>query len=146
MDRPISGISGKQVTVLGTGTPRRECLHVDDLADACLFLTNDFNGTELFNIDTGTDVTTREQLAELVAEATGDLAFETTKPGSSPRKVLDVSKIIQAGWRARIPLRDRIKSVDRWCLANTALWSSEKLPRKMDFEDLFKLNIKFSIS
>jgi GDP-L-fucose synthase len=102
-----------QVTVWGTGTPRREFLHVDDLARACVFLMERFDSSEWINVGTGEDVTIRE-LAETVKEVTGfegELVFDTEKPDGTPRKLLDVSKINALGWKAEIPLREGIARV-----------------------------------
>ncbi len=96
------------VTVWGTGTPRREFLYVDDLADACVHLMKTYSDEALVNIGTGEDVTIRE-LAELVAETVGyrgELVFDTTKPDGTPRKLLDVSRLAALGWRAGTPLRE----------------------------------------
>lgn len=104
------------VTVWGTGTPRREFMHVDDLADACLFLMQQYNKPDLVNIGVGADVTIRE-LAELIADVVGfegDLQFDTTKPDGTPRKLLDVSRINALGWKARIPLREGIQRLYSW--------------------------------
>jgi len=98
------------VTVWGTGTPRREFLHADDLAGACLFLMEGYDGEEIVNIGVGRDTTIRE-LAEMVAEAvgyTGELVFDTTKPDGTPQKLLDVSRLTALGWQAKIGLRDGI--------------------------------------
>jgi GDP-L-fucose synthase len=99
------------VTVWGTGSPRREFLHVDDLAEACLFLMDRYDEPEIITIGVGQDATIRE-LAEMVAEApgfTGDLVFDTTKPEGTPRKLLDVSHITALGWQTKIPLREGIR-------------------------------------
>lgn len=101
-----------EVVVWGTGTPRREFLHVDDLADACFHLVQVDNPPDWVNIGTGTDVTIRE-LAELVRETvgyTGELTFDSTKPDGTPRKLLDVSTAEKLGWTAHIPLREGIAS------------------------------------
>jgi GDP-L-fucose synthase len=97
-----------QVTVWGTGTPRREFLHVDDLARACLFLLENYDEPEPINVGVGEDLSIRE-LAELVADIVGyegSLEFDTSKPDGTPRKLLDVSKLHDLGWRAEIDLRD----------------------------------------
>ena len=94
----------------GTGTPRREFLHVDDLADACAFLLNQLDPPDWINVGTGTDVTIRE-LTEIVAEATGfkgRISWDPSKPDGTPRKLLDVSSMSALGWKARIGLRDGI--------------------------------------
>jgi GDP-L-fucose synthase len=108
------------VTVWGTGTPRREFLHVDDLAEACLFLLENYEGTEFFNIGCGEDVTIRE-LAELICEIVGfqgELVFDTTKPDGTPRKLLDMTATFALGWKPRISLRDGIASSYDWFLQN----------------------------
>ena len=95
------------VEIWGTGTPRREFLYVDDLADACLFLMKNYSGNDFFNVGTGEDVTIRE-LAELIGEVVGykgELKFDTSKPDGTPRKLLDVTRIHEAGWRHRIELK-----------------------------------------
>ena len=106
----------KTVTVWGTGTPRREFLHVDDLADACLFLMEHYDGVELINIGTGEDVTIRE-LAEIIGNVvgfSGDLMFDTSKPDGTPRKLLDVSKITNLGWKTKIGLGEGIRETYEW--------------------------------
>jgi GDP-L-fucose synthase len=99
------------VTIWGTGTPRREFLHVDDLADACFFLLKDYNEQGLVNIGCGIDVSIRELAELIVAEVgyEGQLVFDTTKPDGTPRKLLDVSKINRIGWKSKIPLNVGIK-------------------------------------
>ncbi len=101
------------VTVWGTGNPRREFLHVDDMADACLFLMENYNGNEILNVGTGKDVTIKE-LAEMIAKTVdfkGEIIFDTAKPDGTPRKLLDVSMINKLGWKASISLRDGIREV-----------------------------------
>ena len=101
----------KSLVVWGTGTPRREFLHVDDLADACLFLLNHYDSPEIINIGCGEDMTVRD-LAETVCQVLGfhgDLVFDTSKPDGTPRKLLDVSKMFGLGWRPAIALRDGIR-------------------------------------
>jgi GDP-L-fucose synthase len=101
----------KKVTVWGTGTPKREFLYVDDLADACIHLLKTYSGLGLVNIGTGVDVTIRE-LAELVAQTvgyTGSLEFDTAKPDGTPRKLLDVSRLEILGWKASVPLEAGMK-------------------------------------
>lgn len=108
------------VMLWGTGTPRREFLYVDDMADACIFLMNSYNGNEFVNIGTGDDVTILE-LANLIKQEVGfngTLEFDTTKPDGTPRKLLDVSKIHSLGWKARVPLRDGIKKTIEWYLTH----------------------------
>ena len=115
-----SGI--REVLVWGTGTPRREFLHADDLADACVFLLKNYTSPELINIGSGTDVTIRE-LAELVCEVLGydgTLAFDPTKPDGTPRKLMDSSRLFSLGWKPKIPLREGIVQAYDWFLANRA--------------------------
>ena len=103
------------VEIWGTGSPRREFLHVDDLADACIFLMENYSDRTHVNIGTGEDVTIRE-LAELISDVLGyggELVFDTSKPDGTPRKLLDVSRIHGLGWRHSIPLRQGIESVVR---------------------------------
>lgn len=100
------------LTVWGTGTPRREFLHVDDLADACRFMMDRSPAESLYNVGTGTDLTIRE-LAELICEVVGfdgKLEFDHDMPDGTPRKLLDVSRLNQAGWRAGIDLRDGLRA------------------------------------
>jgi GDP-L-fucose synthase len=108
------------VPIWGTGTPRREFLHADDLADACYFLLQNYDSPEIVNIGCGEDVTIRE-LAETVCDVVGfggSLEFDTSKPDGTPRKLLDMSKLFSMGWKPRIPLRDGIKGAYEWFLAN----------------------------
>jgi len=100
-----------EVGAWGTGSPRREFLHVDDLADACAFLLRLENPPDWINVGTGTDVTIRE-LTELVASVTGyrgTITWDTSKPDGTPRKLLDVSRLAVLGWSARIPLREGLE-------------------------------------
>jgi len=104
------------VTVWGTGTPRREFLHVDDLARACVHLLEHYDEPEPINIGVGEDLPIRE-LAELVADVVGyegELAFDTSKPDGTPRKLLDVSRIHALGWRAEIALREGLEQTYAW--------------------------------
>lgn len=108
----------REVVIWGTGRPRREFLHVDDLADACVFLMEHYDETMHINVGTGEDQSIRE-LAELVAEIVhpdATLTFDTSKPDGMPRKLLDVSRLHALGWRHRIGLRDGIASTYRWFL------------------------------
>ncbi len=109
-----------EVLVWGTGTPRREFLHADDLADACVFLLKNYDSPELINIGSGTDVTIRE-LAELVCEVLGydgTLAFDPTKPDGTPRKLMDSSRLFSLGWKPKISLREGIALAHAWFLEN----------------------------
>ena len=108
----------RTVAVWGTGTPRREFLHVDDLADACLFLLNNYDSPEIVNIGCGEDFTIRE-LVETVCETLGfdgDLIFDTSKPDGTPRKLLNIEKLRSLGWSPRIPLREGILDAYTWFL------------------------------
>lgn len=107
-----------EVEVWGTGTPRREFLHVNDLADASVYLMKNYDGAEIINVGVGEDVTIRE-LAEMVKDAVGyngKLTFNTSKPDGTPRKLLDVSRLSAQGWKAKIALRDGIKATYKWFL------------------------------
>jgi GDP-L-fucose synthase len=109
-------------TLWGTGSPKREFLHVDDLAAAVVHLGNNYNAAEHLNIGTGEDLTIKE-LAELVAELAGfkgELAWDSSKPDGTPRKVLDVSKAKALGWSPKISLRDGIASTVDWYRNATA--------------------------
>jgi GDP-L-fucose synthase len=105
-----------EVTVWGTGSPRREFLHVDDLADACLFLMRHYDQDEHINVGTGEDLSIRE-LAETIREVVAPgvrLAFDPEKPDGTPRKLLDVSRLHGLGWRHRIELREGIERTYEW--------------------------------
>jgi GDP-L-fucose synthase len=111
----------REVLIWGTGTPRREFLHVDDLADACVFIMRRYEAAEHINVGTGEDVSIRE-LAETLRELIypeAELVFDATKPDGMPRKLLDVSRLHGLGWRHRIPLRDGIAETYRWFLENS---------------------------
>jgi GDP-L-fucose synthase len=110
----------RELVVWGSGQPRREFLHVDDLAAACVFLLEKYDSPEIVNIGCGEDISIRE-LAELICDVVGfkgDLAWDTAKPDGTPRKLLDVSKIHGLGWRHRIGLRDGIARTYQWFLEN----------------------------
>ena len=101
------------VTIWGTGEPRREFLHVDDVADACVFLMENYNDPGLVNVGVGTDLSILE-LAELIAGITGytgSIQKDLTKPDGTPRKLMDVSKMKSMGWQARISLEEGIRAV-----------------------------------
>jgi GDP-L-fucose synthase len=109
-----------EVPIWGTGEPRREFLHVDDLADACLFLMRRYDAAEHVNVGTGEDLTIRE-LAETVRDIVhpeARLVFDVTKPDGTPKKLLDVSRLHALGWRHRISLGEGIESSYRWFLEN----------------------------
>ncbi len=110
----------RQVVVWGTGSPRREFLHVDDLADACLFLMEHYDDEEHVNVGTGEDLSIRH-LAEMVRDVVApdlEIAFDTSKPDGAPRKLLDVTKLHDLGWRHSIGLREGIERTYRWFLVN----------------------------
>ena len=113
----MNGTKAKPTVVLwGSGTPRREFLHVDDLADACLFLMNNYDESEIINIGGGKDLTIRE-LAEAIAkivEFQGEVVWDTSKPDGTPQKLLDVSRLNQLGWKAKISLEKGIATTYRW--------------------------------
>jgi GDP-L-fucose synthase len=109
-------VGGGPVTLWGTGTPRREFLHVDDLARACLFLLEAYDGDQHVNVGTGEDVAIRE-LAELVAGVVGydgPVQWDSTKPDGTPRKLLDVRKIQALGWKPQISLEEGIRATYEW--------------------------------
>ena len=114
--------SARELVVWGTGTPRREFLHADDCASACLFLLEKYDSPEIVNVGWGEDISIRE-LAELVCEVVGfdgELSWDKTKPDGTPRKLLDVSKLRGLGWTPTIPLRDGIAQAYDWFLKNVA--------------------------
>lgn len=111
-----------EVVIWGTGTPRREFLHVDDLADAAVFLMRNYDSAEILNVGTGRDLSIAE-LAETIARITGyrgRLVFDASKPDGTPRKVLDVSRLESLGWKARIPLEEGIRRTYQWYLEQAA--------------------------
>jgi GDP-L-fucose synthase len=108
------------VMVWGSGNPRREFLHADDLADACVFLLETYNSPEILNIGCGEDISIRE-LAETICGVLGfegELVFDDSKPDGTPRKLLDVSRMAALGWKPKIPLREGIRSAYAWYLEN----------------------------
>ena len=112
--------SESSATVWGTGSPRREFLFVDDLADAIVFLMNHYDDGEIVNIGTGKDISILE-LANMIKEEVGfngTIEFDTTKPDGTQRKLLDVSKINALGWTAKTPLREGIRKTIQWYLEN----------------------------
>jgi GDP-L-fucose synthase len=111
-------LSGTPLLVWGSGTPRREFLFVDDLADACVFLLQHYSAPEHLNVGAGSDVAILE-LAELIARIvgfTGPIAMDPAKPDGVSGKLLDVSRLAKLGWKARTPLREGIESTYRWFL------------------------------
>ena len=116
----------REMLIWGSGRPRREFLHVDDLAAACLFLLEKYESAEIINVGCGEDISIRE-LAELICEIVGfkgDLVWDSTKPDGTPRKLLDVSKLRDLGWHHTIGLREGIARTYQWFLQNTPQKSS----------------------
>lgn len=113
--------SGSSSVVLwGTGTPKREFLYVDDMADACIYLMEHYTGNDFVNIGTGEDVTILE-VATMIKEIVGfdgALEFDSTKPDGTPRKLLDVSRIHSLGWKSKVPLREGLQRSIDWYRAN----------------------------
>ncbi len=110
------------VTIWGTGAPRREFLHVGDLAEACLFLMDNFSGHEAINVGVGKDISISE-LASLVGEVVGyegEISYDTSKPDGTPRKLLDLSKLNNLGWQAKTSLRDGVRQTYRWYTSTLA--------------------------
>ncbi len=113
-------VNAGDVTLWGTGKPKRELLHVDELAKACLFLMNNYNDSEIINIGTGKDATIKE-LALIVKKVigfNGKILWDTSKPDGSPRKLLDVKKINKLGWKNKVDLKDGVSSTYKWFLEN----------------------------
>jgi len=114
--------SARELVVWGTGTPRREFLHVDDCASACLFLLEKYDSPEIINVGCGEDISIHE-LAELICDVVGfdgQLSWDKTQPDGTPRKLLDLSKLRGFGWTPTIPLRDGIAQTYEWFLKNVA--------------------------
>ena len=113
--------SEHEVIVWGTGNPRREFLHVDDMADACIYLMQNFDATdvgEFVNIGVGEDITI-SGLAELIRDVVGfegELRYDTSRPDGTPQKLLDVSRMAGLGWKAKISLREGVEQVYKWYL------------------------------
>ena len=118
-DQPINPSTSQPSVILwGTGSPRREFLHVDDLADACLFLMNHYDESEPINIGWGKDQTIRE-LAQTISDVVGyqgPIKWDFDKPDGTPRKLLDVSRLTEKGWQAKISLEEGVREVYRWYL------------------------------
>ena len=120
----------KKVIIWGSGNPRREFLHVDDLADACLFLMNNYDGAEHINVGTGQDLTIRE-LAELIREIVhpdAEPEFDQSKPDGTLRKLLDVSRIHALGWKHRTQLKEGIEQTYRWYVEHSPNSRTPALP------------------
>lgn len=108
------------VEIWGTGTPKREFLYVDDLADACLYLMNNYNGPEIINIGTGEDISIKDlaNLVKSIVSYTGELVFDATKPDGTPRKLLDVTKLNSIGWKYHTELKEGIQKTFNWFKEN----------------------------
>jgi GDP-L-fucose synthase len=119
-DAKLAG--SREVVIWGSGTPRREFLHVDDLADACLFLMDRYDEAAHINVGTGEDLSIRElaDAVRAIVHPDAVLEWDASKPDGMPRKLLDVSRLHALGWRHRIGLREGIESTYRWFLANHA--------------------------
>ena len=110
------------ITIWGTGAPRREFLHVDDMADAVVYLMNNYDDEQIVNVGWGEDITIRE-LAEMIAVVAGfkgQIKFDVSKPDGPPRKLLDTSRLTALGWRPKIKLRTGIESAYAWFKENAA--------------------------
>ena len=110
----------QKLIVWGTGKPRREFLHVDDLASACVLILEKYDSPEIINVGCGEDISIRE-LAELICDVVGfdgELAWDTTKPDGTPRRLLDVTRLRALGWKPAIPLREGIAQTYEWFRAN----------------------------
>jgi GDP-L-fucose synthase len=117
----------REVVIWGTGTPRREFLHVDDLADAALFLMLNYDEAEIINVGTGKDISIR-CLAEIVlriASFSGQITFDTSKPDGTPRKLLDISRLTALGWKADIGLEDGITRTYSWYVGQQRVTGTE---------------------
>jgi GDP-L-fucose synthase len=120
-DAKVSGASC--VTLWGTGTPRRELLHVDDLADAALFLMDTYDDDPIVNVGCGDDLSVAE-LAGLVREVVGfggEMRFDARNPDGAPRKLLDVSRLTALGWRPKISLEDGLRATYAWYCEHIAI-------------------------
>ena len=110
----------RSVSVWGTGTPRREFMYVDDLADACVFLMKNYSGDEIINVGVGRDISV-EELAILIRNVVGyegAIEYDTSKPDGTPRKLLDVSRLHELGWEASTPLEEGIRQTYEWYLVS----------------------------
>jgi GDP-L-fucose synthase len=114
--------SNPSVTIWGTGTPKREFLHVEDLADACVFLMNHYDESDIINVGCGRDISIAE-LALLVKDIvgyTGNIEYDTKKPDGTPLKLLDVGKLKGLGWKPKIPLNEGIRKTYEWYCRNVS--------------------------
>jgi GDP-L-fucose synthase len=129
------------VEIWGTGKPRREFLHVDDLADACLFLMNEYNSKEIINVGTGVDLSIKD-LALLIKRCVGflgDLHFNSEQPDGTPRKLLDTSKINSLGWFAKIKLEDGVRDIcEKFELESSNRESAQRQSQPIHFNNLHR--------
>ncbi|MDU5723279.1 MAG: GDP-L-fucose synthase [Clostridium butyricum] len=112
--------NAEEVVVWGSGTPLREFLYSEDMADACIYLMETYKGNEFFNIGTGKELTIKE-LAELIKKVVGyegNIVWDSSKPDGTPRKLLDVSRLEKAGWKYKVELEDGVKMAYEWFLEN----------------------------
>jgi GDP-L-fucose synthase len=116
------------VTIWGTGTPKREFLYVNDMADAAVFLLEHYSDAEIVNVGTGEDVAIKAlaQLVQQIVGFNGVLVFDVGKPDGTPRKLLDVSKLKRQGWQAKTDLETGIRQTYRWFLDNRQYHRAEK--------------------
>ena len=123
-DQPVDKLTGSPEIILwGTGTPRREFIHVDDLADACVFLMNCYDESQIINIGWGEDQTVRE-MAEMISRVVGfegTLKWDSNKPDGTPQKLLDVSRLTDLGWQPKIELEAGLRDTYQWYLGTTGL-------------------------
>lgn len=117
-------VSGsKEVVVWGSGKPLREFLYSEDMAEACIYLMENYEGNDFFNIGTGKEITI-QALSELIKEVVGyegKIVFDTTKPDGTPRKLLDVNKLENTGWKYKMELKNGIREVYKWFIENVAI-------------------------
>ncbi len=117
-DAKVAG--AEEVTIWGTGTPRREIMFADDMANACVFLMNNYSGEQFVNIGTGEDITIAD-FAKLVPDVVGfegTFAYDTSRPDGTPRKLVDVTRLTEAGWTSQIGLREGLERTYAWFLEN----------------------------
>jgi GDP-L-fucose synthase len=120
----------ESVSVWGSGQPKREFLHVDDLADACVFLMQHYSQPDIINVGWGEDISIAElaNVVKAIVDFKGEITFDSSQPDGTPRKLLDVSRLKSLGWQARIPLREGIKNTYDWYLANRQELRIDQVP------------------
>lgn len=130
-DAKISG--DDHVTIWGTGTPRREFLFIDDLANGTVRLFEEYDGAESVNIGSGVDHTIAE-LAEIIKDVIGfegELVYDPTKPDGTPRKLMDISKIKSTGWKPKMPIKQGLQLTYKWCIENDIFYNRNRVYRKV---------------